>query len=180
MTSVLFMVKKPQVEATARAKIEAFHRNFAVLVTDSAAWKMTVSRNANMACFKNGTGASCPLASLQPFDLYDASVTLVYKGVPGPSAAPPYNAFSFPSAQCPLQFVLMWAALDQNPYPLVAITATLRIGRNFAGNSYVNFVLNPAHYSYSWPSANWSPKSSDWPLAPENYPPGIIYRNATN
>ncbi len=170
------------------AAISTFRRSILTFVTDDPSWKATVSMNGSMACLANGGGAGCTPFRLTTFNLFDASGRIVYNSTnavnginlsaipcgPNSSAGSPYTTYRYPSANCQLQFTLQWAAMDNNPYPVVAITASLRVGKNGSGMPYADLVFNPNVYSFPI-TGPWSPVTGP---PPGQWPTTLIYRRA--
>lgn len=164
--------------------INAFRQSFVTLITDDPSWKATIARNGNMACLSGGRGSGCSVYTFRTINLYTASGSLVYNsttttnginlfGIPcGPNstAGTPYTSYRYPSTNCPLRFTLQWAAMDNNPYPVVALAVTLTIGRASSGAPFTDLIFNPTNYSY--------PVIGRWPPQPGQWPSTLIYRHA--
>jgi len=177
------------------ANLDSFRRGIVFMVTDSAplpnnAWARTVAVNPGMACLSGGNGATCAVGVRSRFNLYDSFGNVVYASATngngnginehgircGPNGDPGYTSYSFPSARCPFQYIFEWSALNNDPYPIVAVIVTLVIGRSAAG-PYSKLIFNPDHYAFALPpNVNW-PTGGPAP-APGSWPGTLIYRRA--
>jgi prepilin-type N-terminal cleavage/methylation domain-containing protein len=215
MTSIAYLntwLGKQATHIAKRSQLAIFRSNILALVMDNPSWSMTVTKlvgsvyvNPDMAtCLTGGGGASavCIQYRATVFDLYDSSGTLVYKsrgtntdgvtlaGVPcGPNspAGIPYTTYVYPSTNCPFRYRLFWAPMNRSPFTTVAVIATLEVGRVGGTTPAVDFIVNPAKFSYPPLQANGiDPVDAatffNFPFlaitANRPWPSTLIYRNA--
>ena len=188
---------KQSVHASELTGLMAFARSLPTFIGDNPSWRRTVALNnsPSMACLRNQPWPNPPVPRLpcvpfqrNQFNLYDAAGNMIYNatnpanGVTingircGPNAPPPFNVFSFSpfaaNRNCPLRYNLEWAAMDSNPYPIVAIIVTLTMGQS-GGAPVLNRVMNLNNYAFPYllPSPPNFVLQGQWPTT-------LIYRSS--
>jgi hypothetical protein len=149
-------LRSQKVQFSELAALDSIALTMGRLIDNNTSWNYTTANNPSMGCLRNANGAGCGACNPIQFNgVYDTAGVLYYNGAGANGLTKGGGACNtYPSRNCPFQFVLQFASLDGAAVPWVGVAITLRVGKNPSPpyNSFSDLVFNLNQHGYTPPS----------------------------